>query len=196
MRMFEMFIGDFENAAPWNSSSIKGCRRFIERFCGLEGMVKGDAVRPELESAFHKTIRKVGDDVETLKFNTAIAALMSLINDIYASGSVTKEELKIFTILMSPFAPHAAEEVWEQAKLGSGFASAAAWPESDESKCVEESVEIAGKVRDKIMVPVDIDQAGALELAKKSEKIAPMIDGKNIIKEIYVKGKLVNIVAK
>ena len=138
--------------------------------------------------------------METLKFNTAIAALMSLINDIYASGSVTKEELKIFTILMSPFAPHAAEEVWEQAKLGSGFASAAAWPEYDESKCVEESVEIAvqinGKVRDKIMVPVDIDQAGALELAKKSEKIAPMIDGKNIIKEIYVKGKLVNIVAK
>ncbi len=200
MRMFEMFIGDFENAAPWNSSSIKGCRRFIERFCGLEGMVKGDAMRPELESAFHKTIKKVGEDIETLKFNTAIAAMMSLINDIYAAGSVTKEELKTFTVLMSPFAPHAAEEVWEQAKLGSGFASVAPWPEYDESKCIDEAVEIAvqinGKVRDKIMVPVDIDQAGALALAKNSAKIMPLIEGKSIVKEIYVKGKLVNIVAK
>ena len=200
MRMFEMFIGDFENAAPWNSSSIKGCRRFIERFCGLEGMVKGDALRPELESAFHKTIKKVGEDVETLKFNTAIAAMMSLINDIYATGSVTKEELRIFTILISPFAPHAAEEVWEQAKLGSGFASVAPWPSYDESKCIDEAVEIAvqinGKVRDKIMVPVDIDQAGAIALAKISAKISPLIEGKTIVKEIYVKGKLVNIVAK
>ena len=200
MRMFEMFIGDFENAAPWNSSSIKGCRRFIERFCGLADMVKGDAVRPELESAFHKTIKKVGEDIETLKFNTAIAALMSLINDIYASGSVTKEELKIFTALISPFAPHAAEEVWSEAKLGEGFASVTKWPEYDESKCKDDTVEIAvqvnGKIRDKIMIPVDIDQSGALSLAKESEKVKPFIDGKNIVKEIYVKGKLINIVAK
>ena len=200
MRMFEMFIGDFENAAPWNSSSIKGCRRFIERFCGLADMVKGDAVRPELESAFHKTIKKVGEDIETLKFNTAIAALMSLINDIYTSGSVTKEELKIFTALISPFAPHAAEEVWSEAKLGEGFASVTKWPEYDESKCRDDTVEIAvqvnGKIRDKIMIPVDIDQSGALSLAKESEKIKPFIDGKNIVKEIYVKGKLINIVAK
>ena len=200
MRMFEMFIGDFENAAPWNSSSIKGCRRFIERFCGLADMVKGDAVRPELESAFHKTIKKVGEDIETLKFNTAIAALMSLINDIYASGSVTKEELKIFTALISPFAPHAAEEVWSEAKLGDGFASVTKWPSYDESKCKDDTVEIAvqvnGKIRDKIMVPVDIEQNGAIALAKESEKVKPFIDGKNIIKEIYVKGKLINIVAK
>ena len=108
MRMFEMFIGDFENAAPWNSSSIKGCRRFIERFCGLEGILKGETMRPELESAFHKTIKKVSEDIETLKFNTAIAAMMSLINDIYATGSVTKEELKIFTTMRAS----ALTKVW------------------------------------------------------------------------------------
>jgi len=200
MRLFEMFIGDFENAAPWNSSSIKGCRRFIERFCGLEGILQGDKIRPELEAAFHKTIKKVGEDIETLKFNTAIAALMALINDIYATGSVTKEELKIFTILVSPFAPHAAEEIWSVAGLGRGFVSSAEWPSYDENKCIDASVEIAvqinGKIRDKIMVPVDIDQQGAMDLAKASPKAAPYLEGKNIVKEIYVKGKLVNIVAK
>ncbi len=201
LRMFEMFIGDFEKAAPWNSNSIKGCRRFIERFLGLAAvMTDGAAIRPELEGAFHKAIKKVGEDVENLKFNTAIAVLMSLINDIYATGSVTKEELRIFTILMSLFAPHAAEEVWSEGKLGSGFVSIAEWPTYDESKCVENTVEIAvqvnGKVRDKIMVAADIDQEGALALAKASAKAAAFIEGKTIVKEIYVKGKLVNIVAK
>ncbi len=201
MRLFEMFIGDFENAAPWSSSSIKGCRRLAERFVNLTGiMTNEDKIRPELEGPVNKTIRKVGEDIENLKFNTAIAALMSLINDITATGSVTKGELKIFTILMSPFAPHIAEEVWQQASLGEGFVSIAKWPEYDESKCVDSTIEIVvqvnGKVRDKISVPADIDQAGALSQAKASEKVQSFIDGKNIIKEIYVKGKLVNIVAK
>ena len=201
MRTFEMFLGDFENAAPWSSSSIKGCRRFIERFMGLTDiMTENNEIRPELESTFHKTIKKVGEDVENLKFNTAIAALMSLINDIYATGSITRKELEIFTKLMSLFAPHAAEEVWSERKLGKGFVSVAEFPVYDESKCVENTVEIAvqvnGKIRDKIVVPVDIDQQGAVSLAKASEKVAAFINGKNIVKEIYVKGKLVNIVAK
>ncbi len=201
MRVFEMFIGDFEKAAPWNSNSIKGSRRFIERFYNLTSIVteSGD-IRPELEGAFNKAIQKVGDDIETLKFNTAIAALMSLINDIYATGSITKEELRIFTILLNPFAPHVTEEVWADAKLGEGFVSKSEWPKFDESKCKEETVEIAvqinGKVRDKINVPVDIDSDGAISLAKQSEKISAQLYGKNIIKEIYVKGKLINIVAK
>ena len=201
MRTFEMFIGDFENAAPWNSNSIKGCRRFIERFMGLADiMTEDNTIRSSLESAFHKTIKKVGEDVENLKFNTAIAALMSLINDIYSTGSITRKELEIFTKLMSLFAPHAAEEVWSVRNLGKGFVSISKFPEYDESKCVENTVEIAvqvnGKIRDKIIVPVDIDQQGAISLAKASDKVAAFTEGKNIVKEIYVKGKLVNIVAK
>ncbi len=201
MRMFEMFIGDFENAAPWNSSSIKGCRRFLERYYNLSDiMVDGDAIRPELEGAFHKTIKKVGEDFENLKFNTAIAALMALINDIYATGSVTKEELKVFTLLLNPIAPHITEQVWNDKQLGEGFASRGEWPQYDESKCVDNEVEIVvqvnGKVRDKIKVPADIDRDGAMELAKNSDKIKALIDGKNIVKEIFVPKKLINIVAK
>ena len=201
LRVFEMFIGDFEKAAPWSASGIKGSRRFIERYFNMTSFVTdSDEVRPELEGAFHKAIRKVSEDVEVLKFNTAIAALMSLTNDIYATGSITKGELRIFTLLLNPFAPHVTEEVWAEQKLGTGFASTAEWPTFDESKCREEQVEIAvqvnGKIKDKIMVPADIDNESAIALAKKSEKVAALIDGKNIIKEIYVKGKLINIVAK
>ena len=201
LRMFEMFIGDFEKAAPWSSNGIKGSRRFIERYFNMmDFMTESDEIRPELESAFHKAIKKVSDDIETLKFNTAIAALMSLINDIYATGSITKGELRIFTLLLNPFAPHVTEEVWAEKKLGTGFASTAKWPEYDESKCKEDTVEIAvqvnGKVKDKIVVAVDISNEDAVAQAKQSSKIAALIDGKNIIKEIYVKGKLVNIVAK
>ena len=201
MRLFEMFLGDFENAAPWSSDSIKGCRRLVERFYNfLNVMTDDEGIRPELEAPINKAIKKVGDDIEILKFNTAVAALMSLINEIYNTGSVTKGELRIFTILLSPFAPHVAEEVWEKGKLGNGFAAQQKWPEYDESKCVESTVEIVvqvnGKVRDKITVDANIDQTGALEKAKQSEKVQSFIDGKNIVKEIYVKGKLVNIVAK
>ena len=201
LRLFEMFIGDFEKAAPWSSNGIKGSRRFIDRYFNMMSfMTDSEEIRPELEGSFHKTIKKVTEDIETLKFNTAIAALMSLINDIYATGSITKGELKVFTLLLNPFAPHVTEEVWGEKKLGTGFASNAQWPEFDESKCKEETVEIAvqvnGKVRDKIVVAVDISNEDAIAQAKQSEKIAALIDGKNIIKEIYVKGKLVNIVAK
>lgn len=201
MRLYEMFIGDFEKSAPWNPQSIKGCRRFIERYWNLQDILTDDDnLRPELESSFHKTIKKVGYDIENIKFNTAIAALMALINDITATGRITKKELEIFTILLNPFAPHVTEEVWQQSKLGDGIVAQAQWPSYDEAKCKDDTIEIVvqvnGKVKAKLTVEADIDKDAALAQAKSNEKIAPLIDGKNIIKEIYVPGKLVNIVAR
>lgn len=201
MRLYEMFIGDFEKSAPWNPQSIKGCRRFIERYWNLQDILTDDDnLRPELESSFHKTIKKVGYDIENIKFNTAIAALMALINDITATGSITKKELEIFTVLLNPFAPHVTEEVWQQSKLGEGIVAQAQWPSYDEAKCKDDTIEIVvqvnGKVKAKLTVEADIDKDAALAQAKSNEKIAPLIDGKNIIKEIYVPGKLVNIVAR
>ncbi len=201
MRLYEMFIGDFEKSAPWNPQSIKGCRRFIERYWNLQDILTDDDnLRPELESSFHKTIKKVGYDIENIKFNTAIAALMALINDITATGSITKKELEIFTVLLNPFAPHVTEEVWQQSKLGEGIVAQAQWPSYDEAKCKDDTIEIVvqvnGRVKAKLTVEADIDKDAALAQAKSNEKIAPLIDGKNIIKEIYVPGKLVNIVAR
>ncbi len=201
MRLYEMFIGDFEKSAPWDPKGIKGCRRFVERFWNLQDiMTDSNVIRPEIESAFHKTIKKVGDDIENIKFNTAIAALMALINDIYATGSVTKKELAVFTILMNPFAPHVTEEVWETSNLGTGIVAENTWPQYDENKCKDDTVEIVvqvnGKVKAKLMVAVDMDKNAVLSIAKANEKIVPLIDGKTIVKEIYVPGKLVNIVAK
>ncbi len=201
MRLYEMFIGDFEKAAPWSPSSIRGCRRFIERFYNLQTILTdGDAIRPELESAFHKAIKKVGDDIENIKFNTAIAALMSLINDVTSFGSISKKELAVFSILLNPFAPHVTEEVWDACKLGEGIVAEQSWPEYDESKCVEETIEIAvqvnGRIKTKLNIAVDAEQDEVLSLAKSDENVAKAIEGKNIVKEIYVKGRIVNIVVK
>ncbi|MGN1050847.1 MAG: leucine--tRNA ligase [Acutalibacteraceae bacterium] len=201
LRLYEMFIGDFEKAAPWSSSSIKGCRRFIERYYNLSSiMTSGDTIRPELETSFHKTIKKVTEDIENIKFNTAIASLMSLINEIYATSSITKKELEIFTILLNPFAPHVTEEVFETASLGKGIVAEQEWPDYDESKCKEDTIEIVvqvnGKIKAKMMIPANADQNTALELAKSDENVIKAIHNMNIIKEIYVKGRLVNIVVK
>ncbi|MGN0476289.1 MAG: leucine--tRNA ligase [Ruminococcus sp.] len=201
MRMYEMFIGDFEKAAPWSASSIKGCRRFLERYYNLqEKLIDGDAIRPELECAFHKTIKKVGDDIENIKFNTAIAALMALMNDISSVGNINKKEYAIFTILLNPFAPHITEEVWESCSLGKGIVAEQSWPEFDESKCKEEQIEIVvqvnGKIKAKLMIPADAEQSEAISLAKADENVKKAVEGMNIIKEIYVKGRLVNIVVK
>ncbi len=201
LRMYEMFIGDFEKAAPWSPSSIKGCRRFIERYYNLQNsVVDGDAIRPELEKEFHKTIKKVTEDIENIKFNTAIAALMALINVVSNFGSINKKELAVFSILMNPFAPHVTEEVWEACGLGEGILAEAVWPQFDESKCVDDTVEIVvqvnGKIKAKLMIPADADQATALSLAKADDKVNEAIGSMNIVKEIYVKGKLVNIVVK
>lgn len=201
MRLYEMFIGDFEKAAPWNTASIKGSRRFLERYYALtERLVPGDQITPALEQPFHKTIKKVGEDIENLKFNTAIASLMALINDISDAGSINREELRVFTLLLNPFAPHVTEEVWAQAKLGIGLVAEQNWPEYDEEKCKESTVEIAlqvsGKVRARIEIPVEYTKEQAIQAAKDQPKIAAELSGKQIVKEIYVPGKLVNIVAK
>lgn len=201
MRLYEMFIGDFEKAAPWSKASIRGCRRFVERYWNLQNvLIDGDKIRPELESAFNKAIKKVGEDIENIKFNTAIATLMALINDISNVKSINKEELRIFSILLNPFAPHVTEEVYEACKLGDGILAEAEWPEYDESKCVDESVEIVvqvnGKIKAKLNIPVDADKDVVLDLAKNDENVKKAIDGMKIIKEIVVPKKLVNLVVK
>ncbi|NLA76799.1 MAG: class I tRNA ligase family protein, partial [Clostridiales bacterium] len=200
MRLYEMFIGDFEKAAPWNSASIKGCKRFVDRFWGLQEIVcGGEGCSEALEGAFHKTIKKVTEDIDALKANTAIAAMMSLLNGIYEQGKVTRGELKILTILLNPFAPHVTEEMWSVMSFG-GTVTDQKWPVYDEAKCREDTVEIAvqinGKIRRRIDVAADISQEDALALVKAEEKIAAELDGKIIIKELYVKGKLVNIVVR
>ena len=201
MRLYEMFIGDFEKAAPWSKASIRGCRRFVERYWNLQSvLVDGDKIRPELEGAFNKAIKKVGEDIENIKFNTAIATLMALINDISNVKSINKEELRIFSILLNPFAPHVTEVVYEACKLGIGILAEAEWPEYDESKCVDESVEIVvqvnGKIKAKLNIPVDADKDAVLDLAKNDENVKKAIDGMKIIKEIVVPKKLVNLVVK
>jgi len=201
MRLYEMFIGDFEKAAPWSKASIRGCRRFVERYWNLQSvLIDGDKIRPELEGAFNKAIKKVGEDIENIKFNTAIATLMALINDISNVKSINKEELRVFSILLNPFAPHVTEEVYEACKLGNGILAEAEWPEYDESKCVDESVEIVvqvnGKIKAKLNIPVDADKDAVLDLAKNDENVKKAIDGMKIIKEIVVPKKIVNLVVK
>ena len=198
LRLYEMFIGDFEKAAPWSQSSIRGCRRFIERYYNLQTILNNaDGIRPELESSFHKAIKKVGDDIENIKFNTAIATLMALINDITATGAITKEELRIFTILLNPFAPHVTEEVFEMCKLGDGIVAEQKWPEYDEAKCKDETIEIVvqvnGKIKTKLNIPVESEKNAVLDMAKADANVAKAIENMNIIKEIYVPNKLVNL---
>ena len=201
MRLYEMFIGDFEKAAPWNDKGIKGCRRFVERYYNLqEKLIDGDEVRPELECSIHKTIKKVSEDIENIKFNTAIASLMALMNDINAVGSINKKEYAIFSILLNPFAPHVTEEIWSTCNLGEGMVVDQPWPEYDESKCKANEIEIAvqvnGKIKTKLMIPAEAEQAEVIALAKADENVKKSVEGMNIIKEIYVKGRLVNIVVK
>ena len=201
LRLYEMFIGDFEKAAPWSNAGIKGCRRFIERYWNLQSiLIDGEAIRPEMENSFHKAIKKVSYDIENLKFNTAIAALMALMNVIAEKGSINKAELSVFTMLLNPFAPHVTEEVWSEMKLGEGMVTEQIWPKYDESKCKDDVIEIVvqvnGKVRARLCVAADIQKDDAIALAKAEDRIAAEINGKNVVKEIYVPGKLVNIVVK
>ena len=213
LRTYVLFMGDYEKAAPWSEASVKGCKRFIDRTYGLQELLTDkDATEysAELSSSFHKTIKKVTEDIEGMKFNTAIAALMTLINQVYDNKAINGAELKTFLQLLNPFAPHVCEEVWEaqgwkaeaaaNGAEAEGLLALIAWPTYDEAKCVDETIEIAvqvsGKIKNRINVPADIDEAGALELAKADEKVAAALEGKTIIKELYVKGRLVNIVAK
>ena len=200
LRTYVLFMGDYEKAAPWSENSVKGCKRFIDRVWGLQDiLVPGDSYSSELSSAFHKTIKKVSEDIENLKYNTAIAALMSLINAIYEKGEINHAELKAFVTLLNPFAPHVTEEIWEEQNFG-GMLANGTWVSYDEAKCVDEEVEIVaqvnGKIKAKIMVPTDISDADAINMAKADSKVAEAISGKDIVKELYIKGRLVNIVVK
>ena len=200
LRTYVLFMGDYEKAAPWSKSSVKGCKRFIDRVWALQDILtEGDGYSKELESAFHKTIKKVSEDIEGMKFNTAIAALMTLLNDIYNKGSINNAELKTFVTLLNPFAPHVTEEIWAAQNYG-GMLADGHWVDFDEAKCIDDEIEIVaqinGKVRAKLMIPAEIESAEAIELAKKDPAIVAAIEGKNVVKELYVKGRLVNIVVK
>ena len=200
LRMYEMFIGDFEKTAPWNTSSIKGSKRFLERVAALSDMMTPEeGYSPELEGSFHKMIKKVSEDIEGLKCNTAIAAMMSVLNEIYDKGSVTRGELMTFITLLNPFAPHLTEEINEV--LGNReMLARAKWPEYDPAKCVDAAVEIAvqvsGKIKARLMIPTDSTEEAVKALVMADANVQAALAGKTVIKEIYVKGKLYNIVAK
>ena len=200
LRMYEMFIGDFEKTAPWNTSSIKGSKRFLERVAALTDMMTPEeGYSPELEGSFHKMIKKVSEDIEGLKCNTAIAAMMSVLNEIYDKGSVTRGELMTFITLLNPFAPHLTEEINEV--LGNKeMLARAKWPEYDPAKCVDAAVEIAvqvsGKIKARLMIPTDSTEEAVKALVMADANVQAALAGKTVIKEIYVKGKLYNIVAK
>ncbi|MBR6903012.1 MAG: leucine--tRNA ligase, partial [Clostridia bacterium] len=200
MRVYEMFIGDFEKAAPWSQSSIKGSKRFLDKVFALQDLlVEGDSYRKELETDFNKTIKKVSEDIENLKMNTAIAALMSLMNSITANGKINRRELKDFIILLNPFAPHITEEIWQNVGF-EGMLNQTKWPEYDESKCVDAKIEIPvqinGKVRARIEISKDISADDALSLAKEQTAVKDALTGKTLIKELYVPGRIVNFVVK
>ncbi len=200
MRLYEMFIGDFEKSAPWRQKSIKGSKRFLDRAWSLFDIISDeDGYSKELESAFHRTIKKVTNDIDELKMNTAIATLMSLLNDITAKGSITRGEFKTFITLLNPFAPHMTEELWEKAGF-EGMLNETAWPSFDEAKCVDSTVEIVaqvnGKIKCKLNIPADISAEDAIALALADEKVKESIKGKQIIKQLYISKKLVNIVVK
>ncbi len=199
MRLYEMFIGDFEQAAPWNPQSIKGCKRFLERFLNLTEMANGTGSTPELEKHLHKLIKKVDEDIEAMKFNTAIAAMMSFVNTVYEVGKITVDELATLAKVLCPFAPHVAEEVYSI--LGHNeLVSLVKWPEYDESKTHDDSLELPvqvnGKVRSVIVVSANADKTEILAAVKSDEKVAQALEGKTIVKEIVVPGKIINIVVK
>ncbi len=200
MRLYEMFLGDFEKAAPWSSASIKGCRRFLDKCWSLlDKPMQGEGYHPQLESAFHKAVKKVGEDIEVLKCNTAIATLMSLVNDLSGCESVTKDEMSTLIRLLSPFAPHIAEEMWEKIG-GEGLCCKQAWPTYDEAKCVDDAVEIAvtvgGKVRGRLQVTADMTEDDVVALALKDARISEAVGSGTVVKKIYVPMKILNLVIK
>ena len=199
LRVYVLFMGDYEQAAPWSESSLKGCKRFLERIWALQDCLTDDEnYSKELSSAFHRTIKKVSADIEQLKFNTAVAAMMTLLNQISDKGSITKGELRSLLIMLNPFAPHITEEMFHN--IFGGILSEQSWVTYDESLCVDDKIEIVvqinGKVRAKLNVPADADQDTMIAAALENETIKPLVDGKTIVKKIAVPKKLVNIVVK
>ncbi len=198
LRIYVLFMGNYGDAAPWSDEGVKGAKRFLERFASLDDNLK-DKMSPSVEKALHKTIKKVSEDIESMKYNTAIAAMMSLVNEISSGGGIDKEGLKIFSKLLCPFAPHISEEMWSVCG-GEGFCSEAKWPEYDDEKIKDDTIEIpvqvCGKLKAVVTVPADSEEDAVLEAAMKEEKVVSSIEGKTIIKKIYIKNKLFNIVVK
>ncbi len=199
LRVYVLFMGDYEQAAPWNESSMKGCKRFLDRVWELHTkLVDGDTYRDEMVSIMHKTIKKVTSDIENMKFNTAIAALMTLVNKIYEVGSVNKAEYKALLTLLNPFAPHMTEELYHE--LFGSVLSEGKWVDYDEALCVDATVEIVvqfnGKVKSKMVIPANLDREGMEKAAMESDEVKKLLDGKTVVKVIAVPGKLVNIVVR
>ena len=199
LRLYVLFMGDYEKAAPWSESSIKGCKRFLDRVWGLQDiLVDGDSYSDALCSNFHKTVKKVTEDIEAMKFNTAIAAMMTLINDIYSVGSINKAEMRTLCIMLNPFAPHITEEMFNN--IFGEILNEQSWVTYDEALCKDETIEIVvqvnGKLKAKLNIAVDADKDSVIAAAIADEKVAEAVSGKNIVKQIYVPNKLVNIVAK
>ena len=199
LRVYIMFMGDYGSAAPWSESSMRGCKRFLDRVAQLADKANGNGVTKELETPFHKTIKKVSSDIEEMKFNTAIAAMMELLNEIDRVGKITRDEVLTLAALLCPFAPHVCEEIWETLG-GEGFCSLAPWPTYDEAKTVSDTVEIAvqlcGKLKAVVPMPASASREEMAALAKADERVAVALEGKMIVKEIVVPGKIVNFVAK
>jgi leucyl-tRNA synthetase len=200
LRTYEMFIGAFDLSASWSEDGVKGCRRFLDRVWKLQDiLVEGDSYSADMETKMHQTIKKVSNDFENLKFNTAIAAMMAILNDFYKKGEITKAEFSTLITLLNPVAPHMTEELWQL--IGNqGYVYQQKWPEYDEAKTVESTVEIAiqvnGKIKAKINVSLDDTQETVKAKVMETPAVISAVDGKNIVKEIYVKGKIYNIVAK
>jgi leucyl-tRNA synthetase len=199
LRTYVLFMGEYGAAAPWSDASVRGCKRFLERFAGLTDIVSDEADSDKIVTGIHKCIKKVSEDIETMKFNTAIAAMMGLLNDIISEGHITRDNLVILVKLLTPFAPHLAEEMYKELG-GEGYVSLAKWPEYDPNKVVDANIEIAvqvnGKLKATIVIPNGCEKEEALRLAHENEAVCKAIEGKNLIKEIYVPGKIVNLVAK
>ena len=200
LRLYEMFMGDFEKAAPWSQSSIKGCSRFLDRVWNLQEILTPEMeYSKDLEATFHKLIKKVTGDILTLGFNTAIAAMMALLNDIYAKGSITKGELRTLLLVLNPFAPHITEEMWQIQGFG-GQLSQAKWPEYDEEKCIDSTVEVPvqvnGKIKARLNLSVGLTQEQAIKAALENENVQSATAQKTIVKQIFVQDKLINLVVK
>ncbi len=200
LRLYILFMGDYEKSAPWSENSVKGCKRFLDRIAGLTEMVSGKGENEKLTSATHKTIKKVTSDIDNMKFNTAIATMMAYVNEVYEVGSITRDELSAFVRLLSPFAPHLAEEIWSETLGENGFCAKAPWPSYDEAKTVDSTVEMAvqinGKLRATVSVPMNADKDTVKAAAMAEERVSSQVEGKTVVKEILVPNKIYNIVVK
>ena len=200
LRLYILFMGDYEKAAPWSESSVKGCKRFLDRVAAMTDMVKGSGESEKLATSTHKLIKKVTSDIDNMKFNTAIAAMMAYVNEVYEAGALTKDELSAFVRLLCPFAPHIAEEIWAEALGNKGLCAEAEWPTFDEAKTVDATVNMAvqinGKLRAAISAPKDADKDTVIAIAMQEERVSASLEGKTVVKEILVPNKILNFVVR